>query len=246
MQCGMSKSEVNKAGTNEHIRESTKWFGTVEECVSLFGRVPEGAWIYIWTAGYNADYNDQLGTASHMGQLLDDGRVLNASYSNQKVMISSNRVTTKSIPNGGWNAVLLPKYIRFPDDIEQILGNTYEEGETMSLANKTCIVTGGSLKLRKAKSTTAVYLALMPEGAEVEVSADNGTWAEVSYTTDKGKEIHGYAMSEYLAEKDSDNGSAEETATVITTGSGVWIPTPTPVAAISLAAILKTAESREG
>ena len=48
IQCGMSKREVNMAGTNEHIRKSAKWFGTIEECVALFGYVPPGSWPYIW------------------------------------------------------------------------------------------------------------------------------------------------------------------------------------------------------
>ena len=263
IQCGMSKSEVNMAGTNEHIRKSVKWFGTIEECVALFGYVPPGAWTYIWTSGYNAKYDDTLGTASHMGQLLSNGRVLHASASSIApdgtkgyVCLSKSLVTTKSIPNGGWNAVLLPKYIQFPDDIELKLGNTIdgEGSEIMSLANKTCVVTGGDLKLRPNKSKKGVWLALMPEGAEVIVTADDGTWATVAwYSEKKGKTIDGYAMSEFLSEKaDTESGTedaAEDNATasgVVVTGSGVWIPTPTPEYAATLAAILKTAEIKTG
>jgi hypothetical protein len=258
IQCGMSKSEVNKAGTNEHIRKSAKWFGTIEECVALFGIVPPGAWIYIWTPGYNEKYDDQLGNASHMGQLLDDGEVLHASASRGRVLLSDNRVLKKSIPNGGWNAVLLPRYIRFSNDVEQKLGNIINDGEgseTMSLVNKTCVVTGGDLKLRPNKSVNGVWLAVMPEGAEVTVTADDGTWATVAYFDQKrGKMIGGYAKSEYLAEKAAGTAAetetaanagtpaaAESAASVVVTGSGGWIPTPTPAAAVSLGAILKNA-----
>ena len=212
MQCGMSKRDVNMAGTNEHIRRSARWFGTIEECVALFGYVPAGAWVYIWKPGYNAKYDDTLGTAEHMGQLLDNGRVLHASASSIApdgtkgyVCVSKNRVLKKSIPNGGWNAVLLPKYIRFPDDIERKLGNNIEEGETMSLKSNTCIVINGDLKLRPLKSTSGVWLAMMPEGAEVEVTGDDGTWASVTYEDKSGKVISGYAMSRYLAEKNGRN-----------------------------------------
>lgn len=263
IQCGMSKSEVNKAGTNGHIRQSAKWFGTIEECVALFGVVPPGAWTYIWTPGYNEKYDDTLGTASHMGQLLNDGYVLHASASSMApdgtkgcVCISKSRVLKKSIPNGGWNAVMLPKYIRFSDDVERKLGKPIdgEGNETMSLANKTCVVTGGDLKLRPNKSTNGIWLAMMPEGAEVTVTADDGTWASVAYFDGKkGKTIDGYAMSQYLTEKaaaesGAEAGTADNAASsgVVVTGSGVWIPTPTPEAAVALAAILKTAESKKG
>lgn len=247
IQCGMQKRDVNMAGTNEHIRRSARWFGTIEECVALFGYVPAGAWIYIWTPGYNQKYDDNLGNASHMGQMLDNGRVLHASASRGRVLLSDNRVTTKSIPNGGWNAVLLPKYILFPDDIEQKLGNTIEEGETMSLNGKTCIVTGGDLKLRPAKSTKGVWLAMMSEGAEVQVESDDGTWAGVMYTDAKGKVTNGYAMRQYLTEK-AGEASTEQAANaetgVVVTGSGVWIQTPTPEYAVALANALKTAEAK--
>ena len=198
-----------------------------------------------------------------MGQLLNDGYVLHASASSMApdgtkgyVCISKSRVLKKSIPNGGWNAVLLPKYIRFSDDIELKLGNTInEEGnETMSLANKTCVVTGGDLKLRPNKSTNGIWLAMMSEGAEVTVTADDGTWATIAwYDEKKGKTIDGYAMSKYLAEKAAaetaaEAGTADNTASsgVVVTGSGVWIPTPTPEYAVTLAAVLRTAESIKG
>ena len=260
IQCGMNKREVNKAGTNEHIRRSAKWFGTIEECVALFGYVPAGAWVYIWTPGYNTKYKDTLGTAEHMGQLLDDGVVLHASASSIApdgtkgcVCVSKYRIRKKSIPNGGWNAILLPKYIRFPDDIEQKLGNNIEEGDTMSLEGKTCVVVGGDLKLRPAKTTSGVWLAKMPEGAEVHVTSNDGTWAGVTYMDKTGKMISGYAMSKFLTEKnstdtteaadiDTADAGAAESSVVMVTGSGVWIPTPTPAAAVALAAALKLAE----
>jgi hypothetical protein len=117
MQCGLSRQEVNLAGSNEHWRR-IRWRGSVEEAVALFGSIPDGAWLFIHEPGYNAKYNDNDGDASHMGQYLDKLIAVHASAS--KGYVLESKAKNKSI-NGGWNAVGLDDLVQYSAKVEAIL-----------------------------------------------------------------------------------------------------------------------------
>ncbi|MEG1195615.1 MAG: peptidoglycan-binding protein [Clostridia bacterium] len=115
IQCGVSRKECGLAGSNSHWRKSLKWSGTPEEAVKLFGCVPAGACLFIWTeddSGAPAQYRgDGYGDANHMGLFLGGRSAVHASASRECVAESVFR--GKTIPNGGWNRVGLLKWVRY-------------------------------------------------------------------------------------------------------------------------------------
>ncbi|MEG0126528.1 MAG: peptidoglycan-binding protein [Clostridia bacterium] len=115
IQCGVSRKECGLAGSNSHWRKSLKWSGTPEEAVKLFGCVPAGACLFIWTeddSGAPAQYRgDGYGDANHMGLYLGGKVAVHASASRECVAESVFR--GKTIPNGGWNRVGLLGWVRY-------------------------------------------------------------------------------------------------------------------------------------
>ncbi|MEG1358393.1 MAG: peptidoglycan-binding domain-containing protein [Clostridia bacterium] len=115
IQCGMSAKECGLAGSNAHWRKSLKWSGTPEEAKKIFGCVPAGACLFIWTgddSGAPAQYRgDGYGDANHMGLYLGGKSAVHASASRECVAESVFR--GKTIPNGGWNRVGLLKWVRY-------------------------------------------------------------------------------------------------------------------------------------
>jgi hypothetical protein len=82
------------------------WTGTPAECIKAFGCIPDGTALFIWTAGHNDKYNDELGDAGHMGLVWGKYTSIAASASRGQV-IESN-FAGKEI-SGGWNRIgLLP------------------------------------------------------------------------------------------------------------------------------------------
>lgn len=125
IRCGVPKKECNLSGSNAHWRACV-WRGTPEECAARFGRVPAGAWVFIVNedGGEPEKYRgDGLGDARHMGVALD-GRALHASAS--RGCVAESRFEGKTIPNGGWNRVGLPKWVDFGLDVE---AGAAEEGD---------------------------------------------------------------------------------------------------------------------
>lgn len=59
----------NWTGSNSMYRNYYSWHGTIEECISVFGMIPVGAFVYIWKpTGEPEKYkNDGLGNFSHVG-----------------------------------------------------------------------------------------------------------------------------------------------------------------------------------
>ena len=137
---------LDLAGSNSWLREVNEngWIGTPEECVSKFGYVPDGAFLFIreFDGKEPEKYRgDGLGNASHMGiytgmtgqEMVDiaiaagNKKAVNYYYGNGAIHSSAKRehVATsdfkgKSI-NDGWNLVGLWNRIDYGDKINTVL-----------------------------------------------------------------------------------------------------------------------------
>ena len=62
-------SVYNWRGSNSMYRNYYSWRGSKEECISKFGGVPVGAFVYVWdpTGEEKRGYHDGLGNAKHVG-----------------------------------------------------------------------------------------------------------------------------------------------------------------------------------
>lgn len=104
----------NWAGSNAMFRDMA-WVGTPEECVSRYGGIPVGAWLYILEqdGGEPAKYKaDGIGNASHVGVYTGSGKgAIHASASRGEVCESA--FSGKTIRNGGWNRVGLCKLLDY-------------------------------------------------------------------------------------------------------------------------------------
>lgn len=183
-------------GSNAWYRRMT-WVGSPEECKAKFGEIPKGALLYIWAhdEGEPDHYKlDGIGNASHMGIYI--GRLagaINSSKSRGGVVYSEFH--GRSIP-GGWNRIGLWDQFDYGDKINAILSGKTEESQTMPEIVIRAIVhsaNGQGVNMRSQKSTGSNRIMTIPEGAEVVVLDNDGTWSSVEYD---GK--HGYAMSMYL------------------------------------------------
>lgn len=59
-------SVYNWRGSNSMYRNYYSWRGTKEECINKFGKIPIGAFVYIWKETGD-DYHDGLGNFNHVG-----------------------------------------------------------------------------------------------------------------------------------------------------------------------------------
>lgn len=58
----------NWSGSNSMYRNYYYWHGTITECKKKFGRIPVGAFVYMWKeTGQPQSYKDQLGNFCHVG-----------------------------------------------------------------------------------------------------------------------------------------------------------------------------------
>ena len=142
---------LDLAGSNSWMREVIQngWIGSPEECVSKFGCVPTGAFLFIrsFDGKEPAKYQgDGYGNASHIGintgmtgqEMVDiavaagNTRAVNYYYGNGAIHSSAKRehVATsdfknKSI-NGGWNLVGLWNRIDYGDTINAMIKEASE------------------------------------------------------------------------------------------------------------------------
>lgn len=64
----------NWRGSNSMWRNYINWRGTLNECVNKFGRIPQGAFLFLIKRDggeVERGYYDELGNASHVGLYLD-------------------------------------------------------------------------------------------------------------------------------------------------------------------------------
>ena len=104
--CGIKK---NLPGSNAWYREVAQngWVGTPEDCVSKFGTVPKGAFLFILKndGGEPDKYKpDGIGNASHIGIVTGTGKgAIHSSAS--RGCVCESEFHNKTIKNGGWNRV---------------------------------------------------------------------------------------------------------------------------------------------
>lgn len=146
-------------GSNAMYRDMV-WVGTPEACREKFGRIPVGAWLYIWAddGGEVArGYRDGLGNASHVGVYTGQG--LGAVHSSaSRGMVCESKFAGKTIPNGGWNRVGLCKLLDY--GLENQPGQETQTDAEEASAVHVCPACGQEL--------SAAYPGLLKKGAEGE------------------------------------------------------------------------------
>lgn len=190
----------NWSGSNAIWRDLA-WRGTPEEARKTFGSVPVGSLIFIWTentSGCKEKYKkDGQGNASHVGIYTNKGKGAAHSSSIRKGVCQSV-FKGKTIPNGGWNRVGLLKQLDYGDRVARILNDAADEKELMDLDTIAVVTSdnGAGVRFRSAKNTKASsVITNIPEGENVLVLDDDGTWSTCDY---EGKT--GYIMSKYLVD----------------------------------------------
>ena len=99
---GVRKSDgscYNWRGSNSMFRNFFSWRGTIEECISKFGSVPIGAFVYMWnkTGQEKVGYKDSLGDAHHVGIYCGNDIVRDSSRSKKNGKYVRNGVGNRSL-----------------------------------------------------------------------------------------------------------------------------------------------------
>lgn len=190
--CGLKK---DLKGSNAWYREMD-WTGTPEECKKIFGSIPTGAMLFIWSddGGEVArGYKDGLGNASHIGIVTHTGKgAIHSSSSRGEV--AESRFKDKTISNGGWNRVGLSRLFDYGEKINQALSGSEDEVTIEMEYAQVVTENGFPVKLRPTKSTSKPWLTQIPNGTQLLITERDGTWAK---TTFDGHE--GYVMEAFLA-----------------------------------------------
>lgn len=210
--------KINLPGSNAWFREVMKngWVGTPEECKKKFGKVPQGAFLFIleFDGGEKKyGYTDDLGNASHIGiytgmtgkeMVVDSGNPENSKYnygdgalhsSSSRGCVCTSRFSGKSI-NGGWNRVGIWNNINYNGG-----------GAGLSVSYDAQVI-GGALNIRERPNKNSTRIAQIPNGATVHVLEEEPTgWDLVEYSG-----ITGYVVGEYLMEIKP--GSSDDCVTV--------------------------------
>ena len=74
----------NWKGSNDMWRNALDWRGSVEDCISIYGKVPDGAWVFIvkYDGGEKErGYNDGEGNAKHVGIYVGNDQVRDSTRS---------------------------------------------------------------------------------------------------------------------------------------------------------------------
>lgn len=201
-------------GSNAWFRKMT-WVGTPYECKRKFGSIPVGAILFIW-ANDGKDPEkykpDGKGNVSHMGIYIarQDGAI-HSSYSRGCVCYS--KFVGKAI-SGGWNRIGLWDRFTYGDKIDALLSgqetpksdNSDNDIKVVIHMTQAIVQTenGAGVNFRSKKSTVNGFLGKIPEGAEVSVLENDGTWSSITYN---GKS--GYVMSRFLVAVAGDTPAGE-------------------------------------
>ena len=197
-------------GSNAWWRTMT-WTGTPEECVRIFGSVPNGAFLFILKddgGEKQRGYYDGKGNASHIG--LKTGRGAGAIHSSSgRGCVAESEFHDKTIKNGGWNRVGLWDQLDYGKTISWLLehmgiGGTLEESKKEEATAMQAIArseNGKDINLRKTKGGD--LLDRVPNGGQVEILEQGDEWCKIKW---KGKT--GWMMTQFL-EIEDDFGSGD-------------------------------------
>lgn len=111
----------NWKGSNDIARHACSWIGTKEECIQLFGEIPEGSWAFIWdgTTGREKDrgYFDGLGNYSHIGIYVGNNTVRDSTrYKNSSGQYVRDGVGDRNI--SAFNRIGLAEMLDFNKEIQ--------------------------------------------------------------------------------------------------------------------------------
>ena len=220
-ECGIPENECNLPGSNSHWR-ACLWRGTPEDCAQKFGSVPLGAWVFIVDSN-DSDApeefrGDGYGNASHMGVVLE-GCAIHASSS--RGCVAESKFTGKTIPNGGWNMIGLPKWIDYgitseTGGVKTDESSKNEEGTLEKVPNRDDKLTIGNstatqkqyatvvspngfpVKLRKTPSQQESIYWLVNPGARVRIEKEKKDWSLVVAICSDGYMRRAYMMNAFL------------------------------------------------
>lgn len=185
-------------GSNAWFRKCN-WVGSPEDCLRKFGRIPDGAFLFIVKddGGEEArGYHDGKGNATHIGLKTGTGKG-GIHSSSSRGFVDESEFHDKTIKNGGWNAIgLWTDGIDYGEDIDQKIKGGSDEGESgredispepdqpveESFNGIVCAEHGNSVKMRKKPSTTCNLYWEVPIGSMVEVLHDDPTWAKIRWS----------------------------------------------------------------
>ena len=111
----------NLAGSNAWYRVMS-WTGSPEECLKVFGQIPNGAFLFILKQDGKEPEKykkDGIGNASHIGICIHrhDGAI---NSSSSRGCVCYSKFADKSI-NGGWNRVGLLNVFTYGKAIDWVL-----------------------------------------------------------------------------------------------------------------------------
>ena len=172
-------------GSNAWYREMD-WVGSPEECRKQFGKVPVGAFLFIWEpTGEPEKYKgDGKGNASHIGIVTETGAIHSSA---SRGCVAESEFSGKTIKNGGWNKVGLWDRIDYCEEERPV---------------ETAIISapdGGTVNLRDEPRKSGQRLMKMPTGSVVEVLSRGDEWSKVRFSG-----MTGFVMTEFLVTEPED------------------------------------------
>lgn len=183
------------AGSNAWYR-AMDWVGSPEECKRIFGRIPEGAFLFILEhdgGEVKRGYKDGLGNASHIG-IYTGSRGKGAVHSSESNgMVCESKFAGRTI-RGGWNQVGL-----WLDRLDY--GITDPEGGDGVKTMVTWADNNSPINMRVRKSTGSQLAGEIPQGETVTAEDNGDGWSWVHWN---GKA--GYVLSRFLRPVDADPG----------------------------------------
>ena len=139
--CGL---RMDLKGSNAWYRKMN-WTGSPEECKQVFGSIPTGAMLFIWSddGGEVArGYKDGKGNASHIGIVTHTGKGAIHS-SSSRGCVAESEFHDKTIRNGGWNRIGLFRLFDYGEKINQALSGDKADEVIISMEYAQVITENG-------------------------------------------------------------------------------------------------------
>ncbi len=205
-------------GSNAWFRkvQAEGWTGSPEECVKIFGSVPEGAFLFIHAFDGGEErrgYRDGKGNASHIG--IRTGRGKGAIHSSaSRGCVAESEFRDRTIRNGGWNLVGLWDRMDYGERVNRLLesGGPERKEEQKQMTVTVMSPDGGPVNLRKAAKRTAPLADRILPGTEAELLESGNGWSKIRVNGRTG-----WMMTEFLV-TDESAAPAGETYSVIISG----------------------------